>query len=101
MFTTIWEFEVDADTRDDFVRVYGPAGAWVQLFRTAAGFRETILLQDIARPERLVTLDRWDSRAAWDAFRQGQHDAYTELDLVTGCLARTERHLGTLEDDRG
>ena len=97
MFTTIWEFEVDVDVRDDFVRVYGPAGAWAALFRTAPGFRETILLQDIARPERLVTFDRWESRGAWEAFRQAQHDAYTELDLATSGLARTERHLGTLE----
>lgn len=97
MFTTIWEFEVDADVRDYFVQVYGPAGAWVELFRTAPGFQETVLLQDVARPDRLVTLDRWESRAAWDAFRQAQAKAYTELDLATGGLARSERHLGTLE----
>lgn len=97
MFTTIWEFDVDADARDDFVRVYGPAGAWARLFGTAPGFRETLLLQDVARPERLVTLDRWESRAAWEAFRQAQATAYTDLDLATSGLARTERHLGTLE----
>lgn len=97
MFTTIWEFEVDPDVQDDFVRVYGPAGAWAALFRTAPGFRETILLRDVARPDRLVTLDRWDSRGDWEAFRQAQHDAYTDLDLATSGLARAERHLGTLE----
>lgn len=96
MFTTIWEFEVDADVRDDFLRVYGPSGAWATLFRAAPGFRETILLQDVARPDRLVTFDRWESRGAWEAFRHAQHDAYTDLDLATSGLARTERHLGTL-----
>ena len=97
MFTTIWEFEVDPDVHEDFVRVYGPSGAWAALFRTARGFRETILLEDVARPDRLVTLDRWESRGDWEAFRQARHDAYTSLDLATSGLARTERHLGTLE----
>ena len=97
MFTTIWEFEVDPDVRDYFVQVYGPAGAWAELFRAAPGFRETVLLQDVGRPDRLVTLDRWESRAAWETFRQAQATAYADLDRSTSGLARTERHLGTVE----
>ena len=96
MFTTIWEFEVPSDRREKFLAVYGADGEWARLFRTAPGFHETVLLQDVGRPERLVTFDRWDSRTAWESFAAAQAAAYAALDLETSGLATAERHLGTV-----
>jgi heme-degrading monooxygenase HmoA len=94
VFTTVWEYEVAVERRDEFVEIYGPTGDWVALFRGAAGYRETILLQDVAHAERFVTLDRWDSRAAYEAFRAAHEAAYAALDERTQGLTRGERHLG-------
>ena len=37
-FTTVWEFEVAASKRTEFVRCYGPEGDWVGLFRYRADY---------------------------------------------------------------
>ena len=94
MFTTIWEYDVPAEHRGAFVQVYGPTGRWAALFRGAAGYRETLLLHDVTHADRFVTLDRWDSRAAYEAFRAAQRVAYEALDADTQGLTRAERHLG-------
>lgn len=98
MFTTIWEYEIGPDRRGEFLETYGASGAWAGLFRRASGFLETVLLQDVERPERFLTLDRWESRAAYEAFRAAERSAYEALDRETAGLTRAERHLGTLLD---
>ena len=95
MFTTIWEYEVPEARRADFEATYGPEGEWVQLFRRAAGFRETVLLRDVSSPASYVTLDRWVSRAAYEEFRIIHAAAYAALDESTTGLTLAERHLGT------
>ena len=101
VFTTAWEYEVPAEHRSAFVRIYGPAGRWADLFRGAAGYLETVLLQDVSHAERFVTLDRWGSRAAYHAFHAAQRSAYEALDAETQGLARAERHLGGWEAPTG
>ena len=90
-------FDVDEEHRDGFIETYGPDGAWASLFRRGHGYAETILLQDVTRTGRYVTLDRWVSRAAYDAFRAGWAQAYTALDAETEVLTRSEAHLGSFE----
>ena len=75
MFTTAWMFHVDEEHRDRFIKAYGPDGAWASLFGRGDGYVDTILLQDVAHAERFVTLDRWATRAAHDAFRRSFHIA--------------------------
>lgn len=96
MFTTVWEYEVGPDRRSEFIEVYGATGAWVALFRRAPGYRETVLLQDVARPERFITLDRWVSREAYEEFLESLQSAYQALDRKTAGLTRNEHHLGML-----
>ena len=95
MFTTVWEFEVPEARREEFETVYGPEGDWVRLFRQGSGFRETVLLRDVARPGIYVTLDRWTSRAAYEEFRIVHAAAYAGLDEANAGLTTSERHLGT------
>ncbi len=58
-----WEFEVDPDFETEFVRHYGPAVTWAQLFRQSPDYIETLLLKDNQVPGRYLTLDRWRSEA--------------------------------------
>jgi heme-degrading monooxygenase HmoA len=95
VFTTIWEYEVSEPQRAEFERTYGADGAWVQLFRRAPGFRETVLLRAVSSPGIYVTLDRWASRAAYEEFRIVHAAAYAALDEATTGLTLAERHLGT------
>ena len=52
-----------------FVQYYGPAGAWVQLFQGALGYRSTALYQDRRDPDRYLTVDVWESEDAFRTFR--------------------------------
>lgn len=95
MFTTVWEYDVPEERGATFEATYGAEGEWVQLFRRAQGFRETVLLRSVATPSTYVTLDRWTSRAAYEEFRIVHAAAYAALDEATAGLTRAERHLGT------
>lgn len=97
MFTTVWEYDVPPEHRDVFVAVYGANGRWAAFFRGAAGWRETILFEDVDRAGRFVTLDRWESREASEVFLASERAAYDALDAETAGLARAEHHLGTFE----
>jgi heme-degrading monooxygenase HmoA len=97
MFTTIWEYEVAEQNRAEFERAYSATGSWAQLFRRAAGYLETILLRDLARPSHYMTFDSWQSRVAYDAFLALESAAYAALDAQTSHLTITERQLGVIE----
>ncbi|HEU5049823.1 MAG TPA: antibiotic biosynthesis monooxygenase [Gemmatimonadales bacterium] len=95
MFTTVWEYDVAPELSGRFEAAYGPEGPWVDLFRSGAGYLETVLLRDTTRPTRFVTLDRWTSRAAYEEFRVLFAAAYAALDADMGDLTLAERHLGS------
>ena len=97
-YTYLWEFHVDGDRREDFERHYGPNGAWVALFRQSAGYIETLLLRDAANPLRYLTVDRWESEAAYRAFRARYAAEYAELDRRCAPLTTREISLGHYEE---
>ncbi len=91
----VWEFLVAPASRDAFLRAYGPDGPWVELFRLADGYRDSLLSEDRERPGRFVTLDVWESAAAYDAFRQRFADEYAAIDRSCEALTERETPLGT------
>jgi heme-degrading monooxygenase HmoA len=93
-YVYIWEFEVQADHQAEFLRHYGPDGTWDHLFRQASGFLETILLHDQERPGRYLTVDRWDSHEAQEAFLQTHRPEYDRIDRLCESLTTAERSLG-------
>jgi heme-degrading monooxygenase HmoA len=93
-YVVLWEFRVPAAVTADFVRRYGPNGAWAALFRTAAGFLGTELLHDETDPPRYLTVDRWKSRSEYDLFRQAHAARYRQLDEEGSRLTEHERPLG-------
>ncbi len=82
----------------EFERAYGPDGDWVRLFRRASGHLRTELLRDTDRPARYLTIDVWESRAAWERFRARWAAEYAALDARCGALTTRETQLGGFDD---
>jgi heme-degrading monooxygenase HmoA len=90
----LWEFQVRAERQSEFERHYGPAGAWVALFRQAPGYIETLLLRDRSQGLRYVTIDRWESIESYRLFRARFARQYEELDRLCEGLTTHEAPLG-------
>lgn len=95
--TVIWEFQVKPESISAFEKIYGPEGAWAQLFRQSADYLGTELLHGLSRPGRYLTLDHWTSREALQRFKQDHHAAYTALDKQCESLTEHEALLGEFE----
>lgn len=97
MVHIVWEFRVPAGKRAEFERHYKSDGTWAQLFRRHPAYRGTTLLRDSKDSGRYLTVDVWDSLAAYDAFKQQHHDDYTRLDQSFENLTTEERSVGVFE----
>jgi heme-degrading monooxygenase HmoA len=95
MFVVLWEFEVKPGCEERFETVYGPSGDWARLFGRDPSYRETLLLRDPFRTRTYLTLDFWDSREAYEAFREANLSAYTTLDRACEALTSAERKIGS------
>ena len=80
MYVYLWEFDVRPDADERFRREYGPAGAWVALFRRAPGYVGTQLLQDRQRPRRYLTIDTWDTAESYAGFKRQFAGEFADLD---------------------
>ena len=92
MFVTLWEFEVKPGSEELFERTYGPEGEWAQLFRRDARYRGTRLLREAGAEGLYVTMDSWDSRAAYEEFRERFAAEYADLDRKYEELTAREKH---------
>jgi 8-oxo-dGTP diphosphatase len=91
----LWEFRVRPGCEAAFEAAYCAGGDWAVLFRRAPGYLGTELLR---APEagRYVTIDRWVSSAAFEAFRDAHRREYEELDRRCADLTIEETPLGRL-----
>lgn len=96
-YTYVWEYHVRPDRVPDFVREYGPEGAWVALFRQAPGYVSTDLYRDRDDPGRFLTVDTWESEQAHQAFRRRFADAFARLDAACEALTIRETPLGRFD----
>ena len=96
MYVIIWEFQVKEEYEAEFEQIYGPDGAWAQLFKRGEGYLGTELLRDMEQPRRYLTLDRWRSRAAYEAFQKRWAEAYKELDRRCEGLTEQEVIIGSM-----
>jgi heme-degrading monooxygenase HmoA len=97
MHVILWEFQVHPTRAADFCAVYGVDGAWTALFRRASGFIATEFLRDPARAGRYVTIDRWHSRQAFDAFKVAHAAEYQALDARCEALTESEICVGEFD----
>lgn len=94
MFVYIWEYLVAPTSQAEFEREYGPGGSWVALFARAPGYLGTSLLRDRSRPDRFLTVDRWESEEAHSEFRKAFRAEFEALDARCEVLTRSETLLG-------
>lgn len=99
VYALVWEFRPRAGREEDFERAYGPEGDWARLFRRAEGYLGTELLRDGADSAgpRYLTIDRWSSREAHEAFLRAHQAAYEALDRACEGLSDRESFLGCFE----
>ena len=97
-YAVIWRYQVRPEHAPEFERRYGPAGAWAQLFSRATGYRGTMLLRARTDAGVYVTVDRWESEAAFAAFREGNDQAYRELDASCDALTQGETRIGSFAE---
>lgn len=96
-FIAVWEFQVIADKRRAFERVYGPTGDWAKLFRRGEGYIRTELVRDRDVPGRYLTLDFWTSRLAYQKFRRQNLANYKAIDKRCEAMTQSERCLGEFQ----
>jgi heme-degrading monooxygenase HmoA len=97
-YTYLWEFIVESEHADEFERHYGPQGSWVQLFRRAPGYTETLLLRDSTNPQRFITIDRWKNGEAYRKFRSEFSQEYEALDSRCERLTIQETLIGEFSE---
>jgi len=98
MYRIVWEFDADPRLTVEFEREYGGDGAWVTLFRRDAEYLGSELFRSAAVSSRYLTVDRWTSRAAYEAFRAGFAEEYAALDQHCATLTRSERLVAAAEE---
>jgi hypothetical protein len=94
MIQVVWEFVVRADAVEAFERAYGPDGDWARLFAAHDGFRGTVLLRDLSRPRRYLTVDSWDTVEQRAGMLASARAEYERLDGECSALTESERELG-------
>jgi len=97
MYVVVWEFEAEPHARREFERLYGPNGAWAALFRQGEGYVDAELLRDPETPGRYVTVDRWESQAAFEAFRARYAAEYETIDKAGEALTKRETLIGRFD----
>ena len=94
----IWKFRPPATAKTNSRRLYSSDGAWARLFGTAEGFLGTELLRPAEPGGWWMTIDRWQSEAAFSAFQAQQGAEYRRLDEELEGCAGEEVFVGAFED---
>jgi heme-degrading monooxygenase HmoA len=97
VYMYMWEYIVRSDHLKAFEQTYGSSGEWVQLFRRARGYIRTELHRDVARPDRYVTIDYWETGQAWNTFRSKFSNEFESLDARCNEWTRSETEIGRFE----
>jgi 8-oxo-dGTP diphosphatase len=92
----VWEFRAAEGREAAFEVAYGPEGDWARFFRQDPAYLGTELLR--GRDGRYVTLDRWRSKAAFEAFRAARREAYADLDRRMERLTGHEAPIGAIDE---
>jgi heme-degrading monooxygenase HmoA len=101
-YVYIWAFQVKPGCEARFEHIYGPQGAWVELFRKGPGYLRTELIKDLAMPNRYLTIDYWQDEASNQLFRRQFAQEFSKLDRHCEGFTESEELLGnflTLTED--
>jgi hypothetical protein len=98
MYVLVWSFRPRVGSRRRFEEAYGPRGAWAELFGASPDYLGTELLRDAAGSGRYLTIDRWRSAAAYEAFLAERRSEYDALDRACEGLTEAEELVGRFDD---
>ena len=76
---------------------YASTGTWAMFFQKSRAYRGTLLLRDPSVANRYVTIDVWDSRESYEAFRKEHAAKYEEIDRLCAEFTVSEREIGMFE----
>ena len=93
MYVIVWRYEVLADAEMDFRVAYGPEGDWARLFANHDGYLGTELITTEV-PGQYLTIDRWDSAEAFNAYMERDLEEYRRLDQKFEAFTVTEEVVG-------
>lgn len=94
----VWQFQPAPGREAEFAAAYSGDGVWAQLFRQADGFLGTTLLAPAEPGGPWLTLDRWETHAAFDRFQQDFGEAYRRLDAELTPLTAAELFIGGFDE---
>jgi heme-degrading monooxygenase HmoA len=99
MYVILWRFRAAVGREGEFERAYGPSGEWARLFGREEGYlgTELLLRRSDGESREYLTLDRWVSHAAYEAFRARRSGEYRRLDRRMEGLSEEETLLGAFE----
>jgi heme-degrading monooxygenase HmoA len=100
VYTIVWSFDVKPEQIKAFERAYGPEGDWAQLFGRAPGYVDTELRRETDRRGHYLTIDRWQTRADYNRFKEQFTNEYMTLDLRCGRMTDVEQKVGDFESTR-
>jgi heme-degrading monooxygenase HmoA len=95
VYVRIWEFQAQAGRENEFEKIYGPEGDWVQLFRQSKAFVRTEVYRDLETSGRYVTIDYFSSQAAFQAFLKEFREKYDSLDQLGETVCASEKRIGS------
>jgi len=95
MHAIMWKYHIESGRAQEFEEMYGPHGAWAQLFGQGEGYVGAELLRATENPLRYITIDRWTSGAAFETFRHQHSDNYDALNRRCDVITEQETSLGT------
>jgi heme-degrading monooxygenase HmoA len=94
VYHVVWEFLAAPGREAEFERAYGPDGDWARLFSRDPGWLGTDLLHDRGNPRRFLTIDRWTSEQAYQAFTRQHQAEYGQIDERMAPLCAAETRVG-------
>jgi len=96
VFVIIWAFTARAGRETEFERIYASDGDWSRLFARSPDYHGSELLRHAAG-RGYLTIDRWSSGAALDAFQSRWRMEYEALDRSCTDLTESEALVGRFE----
>jgi heme-degrading monooxygenase HmoA len=94
----VWLFQPAPGRAKEFAAAYSGNGVWARLFKRADGFVRTRLLAPDQDGGSWLTLDEWESLAAFERFQDQHGDTYRGLDEELADLTADERFIGAFDD---
>ena len=93
-FTTIWQYKINPERKNEFEKLYGEDGEWIKLFKKYDGYIRTELLKDLNNENNYFTIDYWNSKESYYHFKDNSFKEYLELDKRGDGLTLSEKHIG-------